>query len=433
VFDFKRALLLAVAVAGVLAPAAVAGAVTPAANPFAGARLFTDPGSPAAVERDAAALRGDATSAAALDRIASTPQATWFIAADDPAGSGYVRSWFGRLDAAGAGTVPVIALHGLPDQVCAGENAAGARDGAAYQAWIAAWADALRGRRAIVVVEPDGLAASRCMARAARASRRALVRSAAATLAAVPGVAVYLDIGAGDWLPLRLAAAYLRAAGIAGVRGFTLNSTHYDWTTDEVRYGERLSRLTGGARYVVNTAFNGRGPQVRRGFHVWCNPRGRALGPLPTTKTHAPHADAFFWLGNPGLSDGHCNGGPQVGTFWTEWALELSANALGARDFPIWHPPRAAPRRKRARRTAARAEPPRPLRQPTAGAGSRLRARGAGRRFWVMHLDRPVRTATQRTRESLTPTARRSHGETTRNAFLMSCGSDDVRFPEMSG
>jgi cellulase/cellobiase CelA1 len=93
--------------------------------------------------------------------------------------------------------------------------------------------------------------------------------------------------------------------------------------------------LTRGARYVVNTAFNGRGPQVRHGFHVWCNPRGRALGPLPTTQTHAPHADAFFWLGNPGVSDGHCNGGPQVGTFWTEWALELSANALSARDFPV--------------------------------------------------------------------------------------------------
>jgi endoglucanase len=347
VLHLKRTLLVGAAVAGVLAPAAAAGTVTPAANPFAGARLFVDPGAAAAVERDAAAQRGDATSAAALDRIASTPQATWFIAADDPALSGYVRSWFGRLDAAGAGTVPVIALHGLPNQVCAGDNAPGAADDASYQRWITAWADALRGRRAIVVVEPDGLAASRCLAPAARAARRALVRSAAATLAAVPGVAVYLDIGAGDWLPLRLAAAYLRAAGIAGVRGFTLNTTHYDWTADEVHYGERLSRLTGGARYVVNTAFNGRGPQVRHGFHVWCNPRGRALGPLPTRKTHAAHADAFFWLGNPGLSDGHCNGGPQVGTFWTEWALELSNNALGARDFPVWHPPP----RNRATRT----------------------------------------------------------------------------------
>jgi endoglucanase len=327
----------AAAAAGVLAPATVAGAVMPPANPFAGARLFADPGSAAAAERDAAAGRGDATAAAALDRIASTPQATWFIAADDPVRSGYVRSWFGRLDAAGAGSVPVIALHGLPDQVCAGENADGAADGAEYRRWITAWADALRGRRAIVVVEPDGLAASRCMTPPARAARMALVRSAAATLAAVPGVAVYIDIGAGDWLPLKLAAAYLRAAGIAGVRGFTLNTTHYDWTTDEVRYGERLSRMTGGARYVVNTAFNGRGPQVRHGFHVWCNPRGRALGPLPTTRTHARHADAFFWLGNPGLSDGRCNGGPRVGTFWTAWALELSRNARGAPDFPVWH------------------------------------------------------------------------------------------------
>jgi endoglucanase len=175
------------------------------------------------------------------------------------------------------------------------------------------------------------------MAPAARRARQRMLATATRTLAGTPGLAVYLDIGAGDWLPLRLAASYLRAAGVGGARGFSLNVTHYDWTAPEVRYGEKLSRLLGGARYVVNTAFNGRGPQTRHGFHVWCNPAGRALGPLPTTHTHAPHADALFWLGNPGLSDGTCRGGPPVGTFWLDWALQLSRAAPAARDYPTWH------------------------------------------------------------------------------------------------
>jgi endoglucanase len=94
----------------------------------------------------------------------------------------------------------------------------------------------------------------------------------------------------------------------------------------------------GGKHFVVNTSANGSGPEIgARNFHVWCNPRGRALGPLPTAQTGDPLADAFFWIGNPGLSDGICNGGPTVGTFWLQWALELTRNAQSARDFPTLH------------------------------------------------------------------------------------------------
>jgi hypothetical protein len=35
------------------------------------------------------------------------------------------------------------------------------------------------------------------------------------------------------------------------------------------------------------------------------------------------------------LSDGTCNGGPTVGTFWLDWALELTRNSAGAPDFPV--------------------------------------------------------------------------------------------------
>ena len=55
-------------------------------------------------------------------------------------------------------------------------------------------------------------------------------------------------------------AKTLRAVGIAKVRGFMLNATHYDWTRNNIKYGLELSRLIGGKHFVINTAENGRGP-----------------------------------------------------------------------------------------------------------------------------------------------------------------------------
>ena len=43
-------------------------------------------------------------------------------------------------------------------------------------------------------------------------------------------------------------------------RGFFLNSTHFDWTTTEVHYGQEISRMLGGVHFIVNTGSNGRGP-----------------------------------------------------------------------------------------------------------------------------------------------------------------------------
>ena len=126
-------------------------------------------------------------------------------------------------------------------------------------------------------------------------------------------------------------------ADVADARGFALNATHFDWTSNEVAYGHRLSRLVGGKHFIVNTAMNGRGPRVTpTGFHVWCNPSGRALGPLPTVRTGDRLVDAFFWLIEPGLSSGTCRGGPHVGTFWQAWASQLYAASTGAPDFPLF-------------------------------------------------------------------------------------------------
>jgi endoglucanase len=265
-----------------------------------------------------------------------TPQATWFIAADDPKTSGYVRrftAWWGQYRFERV----AIVLHGLPHQDCAGDNAPGHQSAADYRRWIDHWAAWIGGHQVVVFLEPDGLAASACLPRRLRDERIRLMAYAARKLSALPQTAVYEDIGAADWLPVRDAAALLNRAGVKYTRGFSLNVTHYDWTATEIAYGKKISRRVGNKHFVINTSANGLGPQIGpHNYHYWCNPRGRALGPRPTSNTPDPIIDAFFWIGNPGLSDGTCNGGPPVGQFWTDWAVELVHNAAHAPDYPTY-------------------------------------------------------------------------------------------------
>lgn len=330
----RRITVFALIALGLALCAGPAGAAQPG-NPMAGEPFYVDSGHEVDRAEFAARAYGDERTANALDVIARTPQSTWFIAADDPGSSGYVHAFFARWSAHPE-TIATITLHGLPQQVCAGDNAPGHASAAAYRDWIDGWARLIGDGRVVVFLEPDALAASACLSAADRATRLSLMAYAARRLSALPHTGVYEDIGAADWTPLPRAVSLLRAAGVRYARGFALNATHYDWTADELAYGDQLARRLHGKHFVVNTAFNGRGPQVRgHGFHVWCNPRGRALGPVPTTRTRSRFADALYWIGNPGLSDGRCNGGPTVGAFWLPWALALVHNSTDAPDYPV--------------------------------------------------------------------------------------------------
>jgi endoglucanase len=122
--------------------------------------------------------------------------------------------------------------------------------------------------------------------------------------------------------------------GVRKIRGFWTNDTHEDWTINEVRWGERVSRLTHGAQFIVNTATNGQGPlipadRVHHGNEVLCNPPGRGTGPLPRVNPGYRDVDAFLWTAPPGNSSGACNGGPAAGTFWPAKAIGMAARANG--------------------------------------------------------------------------------------------------------
>jgi|GEM_PF-1981605 len=307
-------------------------------NPLAGARFFVDPQSVAAK----AAGRYPA-----LRVIAEQPGAARF--GKFSTGSPYVPDigtavsrYLARAAQQQPGAVPLLATYALVHGV------RGNGDPPAFQAWyhgfIEGLAHGIGSYRAVLFLEMDSLITTPGLNAHGLAVRMAELGDAINVLTTTcPHLVIYLDAGAADALPAARAAALLRRAGVARIQGFFLNSTHFDWTSREIRYGELISRLTAGKHFVVNTGVNGRGPLrphniVREGNEVLCNPIGRGLGPKPTTDTGYPNVDAFAWIGNPGESGGQCYrpgyempGAPPTGVFWPKYALMLVRNA----DFRV--------------------------------------------------------------------------------------------------
>ena len=67
------------------------------------------------------------------------------------------------------------------------------------------------------------------------------LRDAVQTLETLPHTVVYMDAGAADAESVERTASLLRRADVAQAQGFFVNSTHFDWTTKEVAYGQAIS------------------------------------------------------------------------------------------------------------------------------------------------------------------------------------------------
>jgi endoglucanase len=312
----RRLTVLVVAVLALLGSAGPALAQTGDLTEAAG--FYNDPDSPAAQAARAGLGRG----ATALSTV---PQARWVTEQD---GRSTVDRYVGG--AARAGQYPVLVTYAVPNRDCGSYSAGGFRTLAQYKAWIDQVRAGIAGRPTVVVVEPDGLVGTTCLTGAALTDRYAAIRYAAATLGADPGTLVYLDGGHSRWLSTTELATRLRNVAAPTTRGFALNVSNFFTTAEEVGYGERVSALLGGARYLVDTSRNGAGPAPDAPLN-WCNPTGRLLGALPTTSTGAPHADAYLWVKNPGQSDGSCDRGePASGAWFTTWADDVVDRTLAS-------------------------------------------------------------------------------------------------------
>jgi endoglucanase len=291
-------------------------ALAQAGNPFAGQRLYVDPNSTA--KKQAETLRRSRPQdAELLAMIADKPVARWL--------GDWVHDIGREVDFAvsnisRAGALPVFVAYNIPGRDCGLYSAGGARGGDAYRKWIKSFAEGVKGRRAIVILEPDGLASMDCLTPQGQADRLVLMREAVQTLKR-HRVTVYIDAGAANWRTPEVMAQRLKAVDIEAADGFTLNVSNYQANAATIAYGEKLSKLLNGKHFLIDTSRNGLGTTE------WCNARGQALGVAPTTNTGHPLVDAFLWVKQPGESDGTCQGGPKAGAWWTEIALELSRAA----------------------------------------------------------------------------------------------------------
>jgi endoglucanase len=300
-----------------------------AANPLIGATLFVDPESEVAH----AARRHPALQT--ISRQPGTARFGSFSFGHNgvPNIATAVSRYLTRASVQEPGTVPLIATYRVLHGLC-GHASDSRADVASYKGFIDGFAKGIGSYRAVLFLEIDSIITMGCMSRHGQAVREQELQYAINTLTAnCPHLDIYLDAGAADALSARQAARYLRRSGVAKIQGFFLNATHFDWTSNEIRYGEQISTLTGGKHFVVNTGTNGRGPlrppdRVHQGNEVLCNPPGRGLGPRPTADTGFPNVDMFAWTTNPGESGGPCRpGAPKTGVFWPAYALMLVRNA----------------------------------------------------------------------------------------------------------
>lgn len=308
-------------------PPAPTRAPSRATGPLARSSFYIDPTGAATQQVQNLESAGRRAEAQLIRRIADRPAATWF--ADSSPGYA-TRARQLVTAAAKSGKLPVLAMYNIPNRDCSGQSAGGASDADAYRAYVASMANAMRGHRAVVVLEPDAVAQAvqGCLDQGGRQERFALLSEAIHTLRKNSGTIVYLDAGNPSWITnTEQMSAALQQAGVERAHGFALNVANFETTAANIAYGTALSKRLGGARFVVDTSRNGNGPAARgpNGNEHWCNPADRKLGDPPTTRTGNALVDAYLWVKRPGESDGACgNGAPAAGQWWADYALRLA-------------------------------------------------------------------------------------------------------------
>ncbi|GIJ49120.1 glucanase [Virgisporangium aliadipatigenens] len=296
-------------------------------NPLAGQTLFVNTANPAVSQVAAWEKDKRTADATELKKIGERPNAEWLAGGGTGVGA-RVDDLLGK--AAAKKQLPVLVAYNVPDRDCGQYSAGGAGSADEYRQWIRSFAGGIKGRPAVVILEPDAVAHT-LEGCADNATERYAVITDAVNVLKAAGARVYVDAGHPNWIgDVNKLAGALKNAGIAKADGFSLNVSNFVRTADNVTYGDKLSDALGGkTRYVIDTSRNGAGPYdggtTVNGGPSWCNPPGRALGEAPTVRTGKERVDAFLWVKRPGESDGACRPGePPAGTWWPEYALELA-------------------------------------------------------------------------------------------------------------
>jgi hypothetical protein len=270
---------------------------------------------------------------ALLGKIALTPTVFWFGNWDKTRSvKAQVRDFLTNQTGGQSNMLAQIAAFRLtPWEGQACKKIPGRRVQNAYKRWIDQLAAGIGSSRVALILQPD-LPDALCPPRHNGSSvYLGLVRYAAQKLNSLPYTTVYIDAGAADWISPQKAVWLLGRAGVQYGRGFSVNDTHLDSTSNELAYGANIIRLLNkkgitGKHFVVNTSTNGHPflfyKRPGHGSPPACSPKRTSfcasLGIPPTTQTADPkwhlsaqanaiaarEADAYLWVGRPWLYRG---------------------------------------------------------------------------------------------------------------------------------
>ncbi|MFB0614810.1 glycoside hydrolase family 6 protein [Streptomyces sp. AGS-58] len=289
-------------------------------------KFYVDPHSKAATQALVDFRNGDIEDATNMARVASWPQAAWFTGGTPDE----VRVKVDKLvrRARIVDRTPVLVAYDIPGRDCSQYSSGGAPSSAAYRQWIDAFAAGVGDDKAVIVVEPDGLAnlPSDCGPSTdptgeLTAARIADLAYAVKTLKARPRTAVYLDAGNVQWRAVGDIAQRLGDAGVQYADGFALNVSNTHPTDHNARYGTWIAKCMW---------FATEGPEQARGHTDWCASQyyssaapndgapGNAVSP----------ADPTTWRWTDAWFDQNV-GTPPAGDL-RHFVIDTSRNGLGA-------------------------------------------------------------------------------------------------------
>jgi len=182
-----------------------------------------------------------------------------------------------------------------------------------FDAEVNAFKDAVGNFPSLIFVEEDAIDTICWKNPAAITYREAQLKYEIDELSQLPHALLYVEGGTSDANSPAEAARVLNASDAYKIRGFFTNDTHFNWAYKEIRYANKISALTHGLHFVVDTRADGNGPllnphPVTQGIEQLCNPAGRGLGPTPGASNgqsygmYSPHLDGFVWVTTPGES-----------------------------------------------------------------------------------------------------------------------------------